>query len=525
MRFPSRLRRSSRGFTLIELLVVIVIIAILMAIAIPAYLSQQVKAKDSKAKQYLSYAYRDIRSGIPETNNQFPANVSMVSWVQQSNPELTSVVGNCYALGSLITNTVTVDSSSTNGNLVLCTKSDSGNIWKLAATPASAPNFVDATVVPLTTSGNEVTDTTRAAGLQGDGRAPPDSSTGIWEGTTNLIANGGFETNTAGWIVFNNPNATLTRDTTTSKFGAASLRVNGTSGFSGSQFVIAAPPTTTYTLSAWVKTSSPGLTLKIDDAGSNFTSVALVADGTWRRYTGTITTGAAATSVNAYTVLGSAPYTAWVDGVQVEQKSIATPYVETNGSTASRAAARVQLPAALLNTTQGWVAMRVRMGYASGTRSSTDDFALIFQDSTHYIECWLDGSTRQFKLTRANGGSNNAVSAAQTWLAGDPYTVIWSWTATQLKVSVNGAAFVTQPNALIPTITAPLLDIGNGSIAGDGIIDSDILWLSSGAGTLADADAATINGYANNDSSVSSFPTIAQANFVWNGVGPTGSLK
>ena len=50
MTIARRIRKKDEGFTLVELMVVVMIIAILMAIAIPTFLNSRKRAQDSAAK-------------------------------------------------------------------------------------------------------------------------------------------------------------------------------------------------------------------------------------------------------------------------------------------------------------------------------------------------------------------------------------------------------------------------------------------------------------------------------------------
>ena len=92
-------KRKEEGFTLIELLVVIIIIGILSAIALPSFLNQANKAKQSEAKQYIASLNKGQQAFFVE-NNAFTTEVAKLGLGIK-----TSTQNYTYSIGTTTFNT------------------------------------------------------------------------------------------------------------------------------------------------------------------------------------------------------------------------------------------------------------------------------------------------------------------------------------------------------------------------------------------------------------------------------------
>lgn len=354
----------------------------------------------------------------------------------------------------------------------------------------------------------------RNAAVQGDGETYPDKTVGVWEATTNLIGNGGFETNTTGWVATGT--ATIARVSASAEgipamFGDSVLKVTPASGSEGTEFAVTLTGFTAYAMSLRVYSASrQGYSVALTDHGPHglTTNIGYQDADEWVTLEAFGTTNA--TTSRWLNIV--AANTFYLDGAQVEAQPIVTPYVETDGSTAARTIGRVQLLEALGGTpafteTQGAVFTRARMGFASTDfPHSVTGFFEWADDTDNFVDGYLSsGGTHEVARKSTADGEDTETDTWTAWAAGDSKSWGQHWDATTIAVSEDGGAETTTASTSIPTLSATQVDLGAVRVASsNAVLDSSIRWQVLMSGVPTDTDWATLHAYGN------TAPTMAQ---------------
>jgi len=124
-----RIEREDEGFTLIELMVVVLIIAILLAIAIPTFLGARERAQDRASQSNLRNALTAQK--VFYTDNQQYTVDSGAGPIKDIEPSLTFASGAAPATVGTVYMTVQDNASLANAIVILGAKSASGKCFYL----------------------------------------------------------------------------------------------------------------------------------------------------------------------------------------------------------------------------------------------------------------------------------------------------------------------------------------------------------------------------------------------------------
>jgi type IV pilus assembly protein PilA len=122
--------QDEKGFTLIELLVVILIIGILAAIALPAFLGQRARAQDTEAKTSVRQGQTAMETWYTDNQNYSAVKADLVN-IEQS---LAASPGNSFAVtGGTDNYSLSVTSKTT--NVFTIAKASDGTVTRSCTRP------------------------------------------------------------------------------------------------------------------------------------------------------------------------------------------------------------------------------------------------------------------------------------------------------------------------------------------------------------------------------------------------------
>jgi len=345
----------------------------------------------------------------------------------------------------------------------------------------------------LTFTGGLITDAVRAAGVEGDGLTPP-AGVGIWPGATNLVTQSipGATAGT-GVTLAGAAEATLTKGAdAAAPFQASSTDVwlldnsagatDATVDFAGNATAAA------HTGSAWARAIVGSPTVSIEGGG---TPTVIAVSAAYARYSQSRT----ATAGDNLRITAPAGAVVRFTAGQLETGSIATPFIVTDGGTASRVDGRVQqTTAGLFTSTQGWVYARLKYPQAStGMPAAAEAYVFSWRtDNNNRIGFSYFGGSQRWQATKLASGAGTGLNSNATFAANTGASTLLAWTATHLRFSADGAAFTQVANTSAPTVPASV-DIGN--FANLAQMDGNVLWYVTGSGVVTDADSAALNAF------------------------------
>ncbi len=118
--------QDEKGFTLIELLVVILIIGILAAIALPAFLGQRARAQDTEAKTSVRQGQTAMETFYTD-NQTYVATKAQLVDIEQS---LAAAPGNSFTVTSPTVDSYTLSVQSKTGNTFSIAKASDGTVTR-----------------------------------------------------------------------------------------------------------------------------------------------------------------------------------------------------------------------------------------------------------------------------------------------------------------------------------------------------------------------------------------------------------